>query len=547
MLYNEDVIIFIQEMFFFERGIQMEENNQDVKLKKKGFNKVLAIIIAAAVLLIGGSVAAFVLIDSNTPKASYFLYEKSTLEMLGQQFEDRYSSELEWSEKSKEKPIEDVYELSAEVNVPFSGETGPVTPEQIINNSTITVTTNLDRKEKIATAGLKGSFGNFTVEDINLYLTSEKMMVGLPFLNEVLQIKGEDFGKILSQLDPMTFTGEEKIDFNMLFEGNVIAEEDQKYLEEEYVKFIYEALPEKAFESTDETVKIGSDNVKTEKITFKLTEKEVKDILADTLNKMAKDDKFKDILVKYLETQGTDPLVLGDNPAMPDFKEEFETAIDDMIEGLDDIVIPNGFNSTIWVNDDIIVKRDFSIEMGPSEDELVTLYLDGELNKEKTDVSFDYNVGIVEQGIDQFVTISGKLSNDDGKVEDSITLSVEDVELVYESNETTKDSKKDFERTISFVDETGYTFDIIWSGNANYDKDKMNSEHKFTVSADDIAEDAVVLKVNKDSKVVDSITLPKEDEVKDLGGMTLDEMMLYFESVVPQFEEWLMGIVGFGY
>ncbi|WP_010099085.1 DUF6583 family protein [Ornithinibacillus scapharcae] len=541
------MLLFLSRVVLFERGIQMEENNQEVKLKKKGFNKVLAIIIAAAVLLIGGSVAAFVLIDNNTPKASYFLSEKSTIEMLKGQFEDRYSSELDWSEKSLEKPIEDVYEFSAEVNIPFSGETGPITPEQIINNSTITVTSSLDRKEKIAAADIKGSFGNFSVEDINLYLTSEEMMVGLPFLNEVLQVKGDDFGSIMSQLDPMSFTGEEKIDFNMLFEGNVISKEDQKYLEDEYVKFIYDALPEEAFKSTDETVKIGSDNIKTEKITFKLTEKEIKDILADTLNKMAKDDKFKDILVKYVETQGTGPLVLGDNPIMPNLKEEFETAIDDMIEGLDDVVIPDGLTSTIWVEDDIIVKRDFSIEMGPSEDDLVTFYLDGELNNDKTNITFDYNLGVVEQDVDSFVTISGDLSNDDGKVNDKITLTVEDLELSYESTETTKDDKKDFDRTISFVDETGYTLNLLWTGNAKYDKDKMNSEHKFTVSADDIEEDAVILNVNKESKVIDSVTLPKEDEIKDLGSMTLDEMMIYFESVAPQVEEWLMGIVGFGY
>ncbi|WP_047985045.1 flagellar basal body-associated FliL family protein [Ornithinibacillus californiensis] len=528
----------------------MEENNQEVRLKKKGSNKLIAIIIAAVVLLVGGSVAAFVLTETNSPKASYFIYEKKTLDMLTEQLEERYAPELEWSEKGLENPIEDVYELSAELNMPISGATGPITPEQIINNSTITITSNLDREEKIATAGLKGSFGNFTIEDINFYLTSEEMMLGLPFVNEILQLKGDDFGKLLSQLDPMTFTGEEKLDLNMLFEGNVIAEEDAKYIEDEYVKGLYEALPEEAFESVDETVKIGSDNVDTEKVTFHLTEEQVKEILKDTLTKMADDKRLKEIMIEYLQAQGTGPLVLGENANLeiPNFEEDYDTAIQEAINGLDDVMIPEGFKSTIWVADDIIVKRDLSIQMGPTEDQLVTLYVTGQLSKDKTDIAFEYDLGVVENDLDQSVSFDGTLSNNDGDIQDKLTISIEDIQVIYESNETLDDSKKDFKRTFTLIDETGYTFDLIWSGNAEYNGDQMNSSHELTVSSDDIMDDLVVLYIDKESKVTDSVTLPSDDELKDIGSMSLEELMTYFETeVTPQFEEWLMGIIGFGF
>ncbi|WP_042146275.1 DUF6583 family protein [Paucisalibacillus sp. EB02] len=527
----------------------MLENNHEVGQKKKGFNKVIAIIIAAAVLLLGGSVAAFVLLDNN-PKVNYFLAEKNTYDLFVEQMEDRYGSEIDWSEKSLEKPIENIYELSAEVNMPLSQGTGFVSPDQIINNSTVTLTTNLDRKEKIASAELKGGFGNFTIEDINFYLTSEKLMLGLPFINEVLQLKGDDFGKLVQQFDPMTFTGEEKLDFNMLFEGNVIAEEDAKYLEDEYVKALYDALPDEAFESVGETVKIGNDNVKSEKITFHLTEEQVKEILNDTLTKMAEDEKLKDILLNYIQTQGTGPFVLGENANLeiPNFEEEYDQVIQDAIDGLDNFKVPEGFTSTIWVAEDVIVKRDFSIELGPTADQLVTLYLTGNLSQDKTDLSFEYDLGVEEQGLDQSLTLEGTLSNDKGEINDSVTLSIPDGKLIYESNETLKDSNKEFNRTFSFVDATSYQFDLIWSGNAEYNGDSMNSSHELSVASNDIAQDLVVLYIDKEAKVSDGIELPKEDEVKDIGSMSAEELMTYFETeVAPQFEEWLMSVIGFGF
>lgn len=533
----------------FERGISMVETNHDLGQKKKGFNKVIAIIVAAAVLLLGGSVAAFVLLD-NDPKVNYFLAEKNTYDMFVEQIEDRYGSEIDWSEKSLEKPIETVYDLSAELNMPLSQGTGFISPDQIINNSTITVTTNLDRKEKMASAELKGGFGNFTIEDINFYLTSEKVMLGLPFINEVLQLKGDDFGKLVQQFDPMTFTGEEKLDLNMLFEGNIIAEEDAKYLKEEYVEAIYDSLPDEAFKSTDETVKIGSDNVKSEKITFQLSEEQVKEILKDTLTKMSEDDKFKDILLNYIQTQGTGPFVFGENANLeiPNFEEEFDIAIQDAINGIDNFKVPNGFTSTIWVAEDIIVKRDLSLELGPTEDQLATVYLTGNLSKDKSDLSFDYDLGVEEQGLDQSLTLEGTLSNDKGEINDTITLSIPDGQLIYKSSETLKDGNKDFNRTFSFVDAASYQFDLIWSGKAEYNGDNMNSSHELTVASDDIAQDLGVLYIDKEAKVSDGIELPKEDQVKDVGSMSAEELMTYFETeVTPQFEEWLMSIIGFGF
>lgn len=528
----------------------MEVNNQDVQVKKKGFNKLLAIIIAAAILLVGGSVAAFVLLD-NSLKTKYFLSEKETMNMYAEQMKERYAPELEWAEKSLEKPVENTYKLSAEMNMQLPSS-GPITPDQILNNSTLSIKSGVDRKEKIATAEIAGSFGNFEIDGVNFFLTSDSMMLGLPFLKEVLQLKGEDFGKVMQQVDPTTFTGEEKIDFSMLFEGNVLPEKDLKYIEEEYGKFIYNAIPEEAFKSTKETVKIGSDNVDTEKITFHLTEKEVKSLLSDTLEKMAKDKRLKEIIHEYAVQQGSGPFVFAENSDLTiskeDFEEAYNTAIEEAINGLDDFVIPDGFTSTIWVKKDIIVKRDLSIEFGPSEDDLLTLYIKGHLNQDSKELAFEYDFGFVYDDVDQALTLVGTLANNDGKIKDSIKVSVADMELSYKTDESLKKNKRDFDRTFSFVEPTGYTLELFWTGNSEYDGDKMNSKHEVTVAGDDFEKDLITLFIDNESTVKDSIKLPKEEDVKDVGSMSYEEMMTYFENeVYPQFEEWLMSVIGFGF
>lgn len=528
-----------------ERGIQMEANYNG-RLQKKRINRFMTVTIVALVLLVGGSVAAFVLMDKS-PKASYFLYERNTMDMFSEQVESRYEPELEWEEKSLENPIENNYELSATVHAAIAAGNLPVTVDQVLNNSVLNVTSNVDRENKQFTAEMNGSFGNFEVGDVNLYLTSDNMMLGLPFLNEILQLNGDDFGKLMQELQPEGYTGEEKIDFNMLFEGNVLSEDDLAYIEKEYMQSIYNALPEEAFEAVDETVRIGESDVTTEKITFHLTEDQLKTLLTDTLTKMADDDKMQDIMLNAVLAHDYGPFVFGSNPnfGITNFETDYDTVLKDALAGINDIAIPNGFTSTIWVEDELVVKRDLMIDIGPTAEQLTNLYVKGELEHDSTEQAFEYDFGMIDQGLEQTLSVDGTLSHKDGKIKDSITLAMDNTTLIYQSNETLDNGKRDFERVFTLEDGTGYTFDLTWSGNATYHDDQMNSEHEFSVANNN--QDVISLYLDKNAKQTDSITLPQE-QLKDIGAMNAQEFRNYFESeVTPQFEEWLMGIIGFGF
>ncbi|MFP3359699.1 hypothetical protein R0K17_20445, partial [Planococcus sp. SIMBA_143] len=108
---------------------------------------------------------------------------------------------------------------------------------------------------------------------VQFHVTAEKILLGLPFIDEILQLKDEDLGPLLKEVDPETFTGEESMNLEQLFEGT--NSEDLEYFKEEYGKMIFEELPEDAFEQTEESIKVQDHSLDTEKISLHLSEEQV--------------------------------------------------------------------------------------------------------------------------------------------------------------------------------------------------------------------------------------------------------------------------------
>ncbi|NBJ68960.1 MULTISPECIES: DUF6583 family protein [Clostridia] len=509
--------------------------------KRKLSPKMLVGIIIGAVLLIGGSVAAYIF-SNLSDKQQYFLAEKETMEFMNDQIEKRYEAELDWFETSKEKPTETNYDLSAESNLPSSDMgMGEMDPVQLINNSTISLTHAADMKNKKMSGELKADIGGMQVEDVSFHLTSEQFMLGLPFLDHLLSIKGENVGNLMKQIDPMTFTGEEKIDFGSLFEG-AFSEEDIEYIKEEYGTLIYEQLPDEAFKTEKESIKVHDESLKTEKITMQLSEKQVKDIVKKVIGKLQKDDKMKKLIRKYIEDQS-----MGTS-ALPEVKNEIDQLMEDLDESLanaktnvDKLQAPDGLTSTIWVHDDLIAQRDFNLKLGPDKEQLTTFKIKGTqlLTEEKQ--QFNLDLGLADSVNEGKMNLTGDLSWKDQKADDSIKLTMDDFALTYDGTETLKDGKRDFERTISFQDPYTDSMQVVWSGTSDYKKDQMSGEHSFAFTAPNEDQSLFSLNVAMDGKTIDKVKIPNEDKTKDIGTMNEQELMEYFETeVTPKFEGWIV-------
>lgn len=520
--------------------------------RKKGSSKRIIIFTITALLIIGGSVAAFALLNLSD-KQKYFLAEKNSVEVLSEQFEKRFEPELNWQEKVQANPTDTTLELSATYQDPDATLTA-FGPAQIINNSTLTIHEARDVKEKKMATEISGAFGGITIDGLNFYLTSEKLLVKLPFLKELLQVKEKDVGNLLTEVDPAMFKGKEKIDFDAFFTGsNVLSKDDQEYLQQEYLQMIYDKLPDSAFKSSDEAVKVDSTSIDAEKITFHLTEEKLKDILSSTMEKMKDDKRLKEIIREQLAIQTLGAGVSTSNLAptvetdIDNMINQFETTLDTAIKGLETFQIPDGLTSTIWVKDDLIVKRDFSLSMGQTKDELVTFKVNGTQMLGEANQTFDYKLGYTANNNEEsFMTATGDLSWKDNKANDSIKLAAGNNELTYEGTSTLKDGERDFERVFTMKtgpDQGG----LSWSGNADYKEDHMSSENTFAVQVPGMEEDMLSLQVDKEAKLIKQVEIPENPKVKDIGSMKVNEIEQYFKTeVMPQFQQWVFKIMGTG-
>lgn len=512
--------------------------------KKQVSKKLIAIVIAAAVVLIGGAVSAFFFFNLS-PKEQYFLAEKKSAEFIAEQFEKRFQSEKEWAEHARNNPIEQSIQLSAEYQDP-NGLFFDETIQQMINHSSIAINSAVDLKNKVVSADLQANLSDLKLSGLEVYLTSEQIMLGLPFLDELLQIDETSLNKLLNKMDPYAFPDDETFKFDAFFEqmSGSAFEEDWEYLKSEYLAFIYEELPEEAFSTETDSIAIGNEDIKAEKLTMNLSEEEIKALLQSLFDKMQKDEKLKEILEHHFSAQ------LG-SPAkeVSEMLEAFDEGLQLAKERLDShLQIPNGMTSIIWTHKDLIVQREFSIEFGPSEDELMKLEIAGTQQLNDREQTFDYEINIENFSMENALKVKGDFAVKDDETTDSFTISMDDVELSYKGTETKDGNAKEFEREIGIDVNAGYeqfAGSLIWSGNAAYEKDKMNAEHQLSLDVEGLQPDMLSLIIHTDAKTVDEVTLPEDQPTKDIGAMSEAELMDYIETdIAPQFQEWLFTTFG---
>ena len=519
----------------------MNDTTDQQSKKSGGGSKRLISIILVAVLLIGGSIAAYAFINKS-PKNKYFLAEKKSSEFIMDIIDQRFSHELEWRNKVEENPSESTYVLSAQMNSGPSLSTGLFSPEQIVNNSNLTLTTTKDLDNKIMSTGLTGSVAGVEIEGFEYTLTAEELLVDLPFEDDLIQIKGQDVGQVLHSLDPYSVDEDLEVDFSTLFDWmeGYMSEEDKEYFKEEYIKMIYDEIPNDAFKTDKEKVTIDGNSVNTDKITMHLSEKNVKGLLSSVAEKMANDEHIKEKLDDLYNLINIGESVDA-TMNVDEFIGEFEEGMEEIIEEINELSIPEGITSTIWVKKNLIVQREFILEMGTSDADLVSFDINGTQLLTDNEQSFEYEFGVEDEFDQETVFLIGDFSINKEKATDSIELSDADYSIRYEATEKIEDNKKDFDRSISF-DDTGIESKILWTGTADYDKEEMSSNHELNVDDADVDSDMFSINIEKEAKLAKDVEQPTDKDIKNLGSMSDTELMEYFQYELPnQLEEWLYG------
>ncbi|WP_139180289.1 DUF6583 family protein [Gracilibacillus ureilyticus] len=513
---------------------------------KKKTNKIIPIIVAVAVILIAGIITTQALLKTSG-KEEYFLAEKKTFEQLEEALEERYEGELAWVEHSKENAVESVLEITGETNNPDFAAMGY---DQIINNANITIESAMDMKEEVASANISAGFSGIELNGIEGYINGNELSFSLPFINDIIQLNGDDLGRILHEIDPMTFTGEENIDFTDFFSDSSLVTEDIEYLEEEYVKYLYNEIPEEAFESASEKVSVDGNEVNAEKITFHLSEEEVRAILKDLFNKMADDERLREIIIDQATYMNFASVELPEEE-LATFEEDFVSGLKEAADEIEKLKIPDGFTSIIWVKDDIIVKRDLTLSIESTEnDSTATIKVEGTNAVSDTDQKIDYVITFADETSEETVNLSADLSHKDGESKDIVTFSAGGIVITIEANQSKlEDGGKSFEHIFSFEEDGVSNLSLHWLGEAKYEEDQMTADHTFFVEdGATINQDTLSIFVKETGSTIDQVEIPDPDQVKNLSDMSGEEIIEYFETdVMSQFEGWMMNMMGTGF
>ena len=516
----------------------MSDQQAPVKVKQSKFNVKLLVIIG---IILVGAVGAFAYsFWPTSDKDAYFKAEIDTFNFLKDQVTDRFENELAWAELSQEKPTSSTITASAEYNDPYSfGGFNEI--EEIINQSSLTLHTETDMKGKQLLVDAEANIAGVTFEDFRIYLTDKHLLIELPFLDDALQVESKDLSTILHEIDPFIFSEDEEYDFSRIFDldNYPVSEADQQYIREKYGKFIYDHLPNEAFSSETDNVKINGDNIKAEKITAHLTEDHVKTLLTDLFTEIQNDDRFKEIVEEYLKNSFIEQYEIDEILAI------FDEGLDEAKEEIADIRLPDGIQSTVWVRNGLIVQREFNFSDVEFDEEL-TIKGTHVLDKDEQILNYEF---VVDDGFyTESMSIKADLSNKNGKISDKITFDVTDAQIVYEAKESKDKGEREFERSIAFL--TPYdSGSIHWDGKSSYKKDEMSSSNRIYLEAEELGGDIFNLQLDVEGKQIRGVEEPNPDSIKDIGKMTEDELFdyVYFEAQ-EQFFNWYMenfGMPGF--
>ena len=521
-------------------GIGGEEMEEEVVKKKSP--KSLIILVVTALVVLGGSASAFFLL-TKSPKVQYLLAESETYKQMDSLVEARYKNEMDWMKVNQEKPVETTYDLSAEWNDP-SVDYEMQEIQSIINSIVLSAKQVKDPVKKEMEVGVSGKLGSVSTDFVTMFATTEKLLLSLPFKEELIRIDDSDYGKFMKEVDK-DYEGNETIGLPYLFEDNyVISEELSTYLEKEYMEYLVKEIPEEAFTSDKEEITIFDEKKKTTKVVMDLSEVQVKSLLKNLFEKAKDDDKLRDALKEQIAftSYGEDI----SNTDVKEIMENFEVALEDIIEGVDTLKIPNGLQSTIWHDSNIIVKREFAVSFGENEDEVATLTVDGTQLLEKTNQKWDYSLGVKGFAEDEgVIKFEGDLSWKDQKADDSISISAEELKIVYKGKEELKDNKRTFTRSFGLTD-GDIDPAVIWRGTATHEKDSVKANHEFTISEKSIGETPFNLILKHQGKIVKKVDMPEEtDDTVKIGEMDIDELQRFMEyDLGRKFEGWFYGLMG---
>src|SRR5699024_6439268 len=161
---------------FKEKGIVMEEETNGVEPKKKRGLSFIIVAVVIGLFIIAGGVATAFFFTGGSPKDQYLKAEVDTYNFIKDKVSERFENQIKWSELADEHPIKTTIKTSAEFNDPMAFG-GYSEIEEIINQSTATITAELDRENKELLFDAEIDIMSMAFDDIKFLISEHTLLV----------------------------------------------------------------------------------------------------------------------------------------------------------------------------------------------------------------------------------------------------------------------------------------------------------------------------------------------------------------------------------
>lgn len=461
-------------------------------------SKKIIAIIAAVVVVLGGAGAGAYYFLTSTPKNQYLLSEKEAYDTTNTYISERFKEELDIQNNMSGEAYKGELSLNAEVPGTVLSEMD--IPESMVNSSEIKFLMANDPKSKTSQLAIQPTIASTEIGNIAWSADENFQYIEAPVLEEPLKFSNEaileGLGKVLGEsLTDVEGLSNDTLNLNTLMSATITSEEIDS-LTQHYLKFVLEQLKDESFAKEDAEVDVFGEKKKLEKLTLKLTEKEMKDLIITVLEEAKKDKDLKEIVKK---TDGT-----------IDFTKEMDTLIK---EAKDTKSYP-AMESIIYVDGKTIEKRQLTFTEGEDE-----IFINADLNVGK-DLKMKMVAGSPE--VPEFLVIEGSSKGKD-KVTDAYVITLEDMGTATIKND---ESMKDKTRTDNMVvDLKGiegeeFTFNIDQDLMTDVKNNKQTS--KATVSFD-MQGETIKFNVNADMTLKEAYKVDVKD-AQDVNEMSAAEV-----------------------
>lgn len=505
--------------------------NQPVVEKKKSKGKVIGIIGILIALIIGGGVAVFAMF-SNSTKANYFKAERTTFTQLTEQYSSYFKEELDFYQMSQSHP------MTSDLNLTLEGQEDAFLrmgiPPEMAKNAQLHLTSNTDFKKKQLDASFSAKMFGIELKDTLFAIHEHDLYVQLPFFSEILKISDKKINELYNEENGTT--DNEVIDFVKLIEqqSSIMPDKDMQYLQKTIGQAAYDSLSDDAFKDEKEKITVFDNAINTDKITMTLNGKQIQTTAVAIAEKIKNDEKVFKIFQSYINTP------MDTDSGLPNSFEEWKTSIDELVTEMKAEEPDASVESIIWTNGGSIVQRQLTFEDNGGSAFVVT----GQHTFGKSNEQFLYEGYDKEYPEDKFA-LAGKVTEEKDKRTHVYTISGAGEQLAkVQMDEQIAKGKRNFTRTAD-INVLGNTMQLKWIGETTYESDQMATTQRVGLNIPEVvtAED-IQLVVQSTSKKVKSIHVIPEGTIKDLDALSTDELALYFEEEMAQFQEIFSSIFG---